>query len=564
MQQGGRKQALEIRQASGLNRRLIHESGKLDIWNRQMTIAKSLHEFSRTSPTIFPIAGGGCVRAYNETASKHPGDIIICASDDVYPFSGWDSVIELRLSDTSTPKFLLSSDGSNRKQMACAIQIITRGWLDHFGFIFHPRFKSVYGDDWMVERARRDGFLIPAPDIVFEHKHPLLMDSEGKEKAEWDDVYEAENAKERYAEGAKTFSELIEPMPISLCMICGNEQEAIINCLESAKGAFDELCLVRAVGDQTPDGTLDLAAKWCSENGKEVQVAEYRNATPMPHVDNFAAARNLSFGLASHPWILWLDCDDYLDEMNCRRIKEATKAPSFDALMCRYAVEKNGAEIYRERLIRRGRGKWKNAIHETCVINGSTWDNNQIVVYHSDHTKKHQSSAERNARILRGVLEDAPRHYFYLQAELKMLGKKDEALKAAKAAIALLESNRPEEIYNVRLNLSELEPAETVHHLHEAVKIQPHRREAFAYLCQKSMIDGDLSAAQSYFRQMDSLPLPSPIPWTHQGIWYGWARNALYVRLLRATGYNDQAEKAHLEFLKDQDYAEETKEENVS
>jgi glycosyltransferase involved in cell wall biosynthesis len=60
----------------------------------------------------------------------------------------------------------------------------------------------------------------------------------------------------------------MEPMPISLCMICGNEEAVILNCLESAKTAFEELCLVRAIGDQTADGTLDIAAKWCSENGK--------------------------------------------------------------------------------------------------------------------------------------------------------------------------------------------------------------------------------------------------------------------------------------------------------
>lgn len=550
--------ALEIRKLwleSATNPERVSWAFGIDDDDKESLEILPSHGITHTS-----IAGGGCVRAYNETAANHPGDIYVCASDDVYPFHGWDVEIENRLGDTTKPKFLLSSDGSGRKQKACAIQIITRGWIDHYGFIFHPRFKSVYGDDWMVERARRDGFLVPAPDVVFEHKHPLLKDEAGNDKAEWDQVYEDENAKERYEEGAKIFSELIEPMKISLCMICGNEEGTILTCLESAKVAFDELCLVRAVGDQIPDGTLDLAGKWCSENGKEFQCGEYKNAIPMPHVDNFGAARNHSFDLASHPWILWLDCDDYLDLINCMRIKEATKSPCFDALMCRYKVEKDGAEIYRERLIRNGAGKWKNAIHETCEIRGSTWNNHQIVIYHSDHRKKHQSSAERNARILEGVLKDAPRHYFYLQAELKMLGKKDEAREAANVALALISDDQPEWKYTVHLNLSELEPDKTVHHLLAAARLQPHRREAFAYLCQKHLNDGDLSAAQSYFRMMDALPLPSPLPWTHQGIWNGWARNHLYVRLLRATGYEDKALIAHREFLKDSDYEEGVKE----
>jgi hypothetical protein len=40
-------------------------------------------------------------------------------------------------------------------------------------------------------------------------------------------VYEQENAKERYEEGQAIFFELMEPMPISLCMICGNEEAVI-------------------------------------------------------------------------------------------------------------------------------------------------------------------------------------------------------------------------------------------------------------------------------------------------------------------------------------------------
>lgn len=518
-------------------------------------------EALKNEPHNVSAAGGGCVRAYNETAAKFPGDIIICASDDVYPFPGWDDAIIERLGNLDAPKFLITTDGRlNRKQDACAIQIVSRGWLEHFGFIFHPRFKSVYGDDWMMARALRDGFLVPAPDIVFEHKHPLLKDKDGNEKAEWDDVYENENAKERYDEGQAILSELIEPMPISLCMICGNEEAAIINCLESAKTAFEELCLVQAIGNQEADGTMDLAAKWCSENGKDFKMGQYLNSRPMPHVDNFAAARSMSFALASHSWILWLDCDDYLDFINCLRIKEATKSPSFDALMCRYKVSKDGGEVYRERLIRNGRGTWKNAVHETCEIRGSKWDCHQIVVYHSDHAKKHKSSAERNARILEAVLEDVPRHYFYLQAELKMLKKKDEAREAANIALMLLPVESVELRYNVHLNLSELEPDKTIYHLHECLKLDPNRREALAYLCQKALIDGVLCDAQSYFRMMDAIPKPPTTSWTEQGIWYGWGRNHLFVRLLRAIGQTAKAEEKHREFLKDPEYAAGVKE----
>lgn len=339
-------------------------------------------------------------------------------------------------------------------------------------------------------------------------------------------------------------------------MICGNEESIILKCLESAKEAFDEFCLVRAIGNQPADATMGLAQDWCEKNGKSFHCAEYKNQVDFPHVDNFGAARQKSLELTTGDWWLWLDCDDYLDPINCQRIREAVKTEDHDALYCTYKIEAQGGEILRERLIRKGFGRWKNAIHETCVVNGRIANCPQIVVYHSDHKAKHTTSAGRNATILSGVLEDAPRHYFYYQAELKALGRKEEALAAGKIALQLLKPSQVEELYVVRLNLSELEPDKTRDHLLEAVKLQPHRREAFAYLCQKSIIDGMASDAVSYFRVMDALPLPSPLPWTHQGLWYGWARNLLRVRILRLCGQIDQADKEHAEHMKDPDYAE--------
>jgi tetratricopeptide (TPR) repeat protein len=350
-------------------------------------------------------------------------------------------------------------------------------------------------------------------------------------------------------------------------MIAGNEASVIIRCLESAAGAFDKLCLVQAVGEQGPDNTLLLARKWCRTNGKAFKREIYENKIAgLQHVDDFAAARNLAFSLddgraVDGDWQLWLDCDDYLDDLNCRRIREAVRtAPAdWNGIFCSYLIERQGGVIPRERLIRAGKGYWKNPVHETCVIDGPAGNCPQIEVFHSDHSAKHQSSAARNLTILERVLEDAPRHYFHLHTECKMLGRKEEAVRAGRAALQLLDDNQVEERYMVHLNLSELEALpgndRTIEHLLEAVRLQPHRREAFAYLCQKSLIDGNLSDAISYFRLMDALPLPSPLPWTHQGLWYGWARNFLRVRVLRASRNLEQSEKEHAKHLKDAEYA---------
>ena len=89
---------------------------------------------------------------------------------------------------------------------------------------------------------------------------------------------------------------------ISLCVITGNEAPAVIGFLDSFKGAFDELCMVQAVGSLEHDKTLVMAQLWCSQNGKKCQLGEYRNgasAAEWPHVDDFAAARNQAWAMAT-------------------------------------------------------------------------------------------------------------------------------------------------------------------------------------------------------------------------------------------------------------------------
>ena len=103
---------------------------------------------------------------------------------------------------------------------------------------------------------------------------------------------------------------------ISLCCITGNEEPAVIGFLDSFAGAFDELCLVRAVGSVTPDRTLSLAKEWCRKNGKKCSLGIYENALgetrDWPHVDDFAAARNQAWSMATGDWQLWADLDDLL------------------------------------------------------------------------------------------------------------------------------------------------------------------------------------------------------------------------------------------------------------
>jgi hypothetical protein len=60
---------------------------------------------------------------------------------------------------------------------------------------------------------------------------------------------------------------------ISLCIITGNSEEYMARCLASFSPFVDEIVVVRAIGKQTPDKSLEIA-----ENDFGAIVGEYFNA----------------------------------------------------------------------------------------------------------------------------------------------------------------------------------------------------------------------------------------------------------------------------------------------
>lgn len=352
---------------------------------------------------------------------------------------------------------------------------------------------------------------------------------------------------------------------ISLCMITGNEAAVIVRLLNSASAAFDELCLVRAIGDRPHDDTIALAYEWCVKHGKTFHPGEYLNKVPgLQHVDDFGAARNMSFELATGDYQLWLDCDDLLTPEACASIRECAEENNADAYVFGYA-KPGGSSCPRERLIRRGAGRWINRIHETCKVeSGDLCLESKVVIYHAPVEGHAKDSHPRNMRLLQLTLEHADRNLFYLHEEwfLRAVrpdlaapepGARAQAIATANAALAL--SMKAEEIYEICLNMCELEPDKFEYWIFKALALQPWRREALSYLTQNALAKGNLNHAVSWFRMMDNLPRPEPLPWTHRDIWHGWGRHYLRVKILRARGQTEQAEKEHAEHMKDPVYA---------
>jgi hypothetical protein len=118
-------------------------------------------------------------------------------------------------------------------------------------------------------------------------------------------------------------------MKLSLSVITGNCEKDVERFLDTFQPYFDEVVMVRAIGNQEPDGTCDIA-----ESRGCVMATYHNKEAEWPHVDNFAAARNASAMLCSGDWIMWADMDDTAEGLEHLRDIIAKIPDGTDIIRC--------------------------------------------------------------------------------------------------------------------------------------------------------------------------------------------------------------------------------------
>lgn len=100
-------------------------------------------------------------------------------------------------------------------------------------------------------------------------------------------------------------------IPISVCIIGKNEEKHIEKCLEPLTHYPFEIIYVDT---GSTDATKELAAKYTDK----IYDFEW--------IGDFSAARNFSLSKASHNYVLVLDCDEYLIDLDLDGLYEAIEA----------------------------------------------------------------------------------------------------------------------------------------------------------------------------------------------------------------------------------------------
>ena len=117
-----------------------------------------------------------CIDGWNLAARKARGDILIQCSDDLHPPPRWDIDIRNRLGDGEKPGVLAISDGFTAGLHFLPHAVLTRGYYNEFGYVFHDAYWSMWSDNEFSAVAHRKGVVMDGLEIHFNHSHGQIHD----------------------------------------------------------------------------------------------------------------------------------------------------------------------------------------------------------------------------------------------------------------------------------------------------------------------------------------------------------------------------------------------------
>ena len=215
---------------------------------------------------------------------------------------------------------------------------------------------------------------------------------------------------------------------VSLCMIVKDEERVLARCLESVRGAVEEIIIVDT---GSTDATKEIAARYTD------QIFDF------VWIDDFSAARNFSFSKATQEFVMWLDADDVFTDADLAgflRLKDSVPDTA-DVIMMPYhtAFDEDGKPVfmyYRERMVRRSTPHvWRGRVHAAIVHSGRVfYAENTAVTHKSVKT----SYSDRNLRIYEKQAQEeplGPRDLFYYGRELYYHGQYERAVRILKECL---------------------------------------------------------------------------------------------------------------------------------
>lgn len=230
-----------------------------------------------------------CVTGWNNAAAHSRGMVIIAVADDFIPPVGWDeSLLALKPDNWWLDDHVVHvEDGYVHDIMV--LSMLTRKRYERFGYVFYPKYVSMFCDTEFTEVARREGVVIEAKHLLFEHMHPDCA----KRPRDHNDVLHASKANWNTGEmifnfrkaagfpvddGPRAVAEGAVPAPAEPASAPGDIKFAVY--MQVIK---DDFCLYEVCRRMMDEGCLDFfwAVPDTYWSGEAVSVDEHATLGPI-------------------------------------------------------------------------------------------------------------------------------------------------------------------------------------------------------------------------------------------------------------------------------------------
>ena len=139
----------------------------------QERIKYILNKRHETDGVINYDQGTDKISAINSNIEGKSFDIVICASDDMVPkVYSWDQKIATAMKEhfPDLDGCVHFNDGNTDGNLI-TFSILGRKLYEHFGYVYHPDYKSLYCDDEFTQVVRSMGKEKFIDEVIISHEH---------------------------------------------------------------------------------------------------------------------------------------------------------------------------------------------------------------------------------------------------------------------------------------------------------------------------------------------------------------------------------------------------------
>jgi hypothetical protein len=137
------------------------------------------------------------VSAWNTSAEVSIGKFIITVADDFSPCPHWDTELLKVIPNLDEQWVVEVATGGDDSILTH--QMLTRAYYQRYGRLFYPEYWGMFADNDFTDVARRDGVVINARQLMFQHHHPLYG------TGQWDKTYNWQNRTASYEHGRQIY-----------------------------------------------------------------------------------------------------------------------------------------------------------------------------------------------------------------------------------------------------------------------------------------------------------------------------------------------------------------------